>query len=38
MPLGKPHQTQKRKNITLFVILLALMVLLYAIAMMRIGW
>ncbi|MFW0777586.1 MAG: hypothetical protein ACN2B6_07710 [Rickettsiales bacterium] len=35
MPLGKPHHTQKRKNYTLLFILIALMVLFYAITLVR---
>jgi hypothetical protein len=35
VPLGEAHKRQKKKNIALFVILLALIVLIYAISMMR---
>jgi hypothetical protein len=37
VPLGDAHQRQKKKNIALFVILLALIILIYAISMMRMG-
>ena len=37
MPLGKTHHTQKRKNYTLLAILIGLMVLFYAISLMRMG-
>ena len=37
MPLSPRHLAQKRKNIALLLVLLALMALLYAIAMMRFG-
>ena len=35
MPYGEPHRTQKRKNLTLLVVLLVLMALFYAITLMR---
>ncbi len=35
MPIGEPHRTQKRKNIALLLILLALVALMYAVSMMK---
>jgi hypothetical protein len=35
MPLGPAHQSQKRKNLFLLVILLVLMALFYAITIMK---
>jgi hypothetical protein len=35
--LGDAHRRQRRKNLTLLVILLALFVLFYAITIMRLG-
>ncbi len=35
MPKTDLHRTQKRKNITLFFVLLALMALIFVITMMR---
>ena len=37
MPAGEPHRRQQRKNYVLLAVLLALMALLYAIAMMKMG-
>jgi len=37
LPHGDPHQRQKRKNIALLLVLLALIALLYAITLMRMG-
>lgn len=38
MPLGDPHQRQKRKNIVLFALLVGLIALIYAISLMRMGF
>jgi len=35
VPIGDSHQRQKRKNVALLLILLALMALFYAITIMR---
>ncbi len=37
MPKSDMHQKQKRKNITLFIILLVLIALIYAISLMKMG-
>ena len=37
MPYNDQHQQQKRKNYTLFAVLLALIALLFAITMVRMG-
>jgi hypothetical protein len=37
LPLGQPHITQKRKNVALLLVLLAVMALFYAITLMRMG-
>jgi uncharacterized membrane protein YidH (DUF202 family) len=38
MPLSNRHRQQKRKNIALFVVLLALILLVYGITLMRMGF
>ena len=35
--MNDPHQRQKQKNITLFIVLLALVALFYAITIMKMG-
>gem|GEM_PF-6202064 len=37
MPHSPLHHAQKRKNIALFVVLLALIVLIFAISLMKMG-
>jgi len=37
VPLGESHHRQKRKNIALLLVLLALMALFYAITIVKIG-
>ena len=37
MPYSKQHKTQKKKNIALLAVLVALIVLLFAITIMRMG-
>jgi hypothetical protein len=37
MPYGEAHRTQKRKNYALMLVLLVLMVLFFAITVVRVG-